>query len=263
MAALDRPVTILDDAGDRLWSSRFNPLHQSGTLAITSFAVLITTGLYLFLFYSIDAPYQSVARIDNDLFGGAWIRTLHTYAADLALVSVLVHAAKMLLAGRCFGARTRAWLTGLVLLGLVLLCGWTGQVMAWDLQGQVAAIELTKLLDLLPVFSMPMGRAFDGLAPVPASFFFMNLFLHVCLPLGLAFLLWLHLSRTARPALFPPRPVLWTTVGSLALLSALLPVPLAAPADLLAIPRDVPIDVVYNFWLPAAWFLGPVAHASL
>lgn len=262
MATLDRVVTAADDLGDRLWSSALNPLHQSGTLAITSFAALVATGLYLFLFYRVDAPYQSVQRIERDLVGGAWVRSMHTFAADVALVSVLVHALKMLVAGRCFGARARAWWTGLVLLGVVLLCGWTGQVMAWDLQGQLVAVELTKLLDLLPVFSMPMGRAFDGLAPVPGSFFFMNLFLHVCLPLALAFGLWLHLSRTARPALFPPRPLLWTTVGALALLSLLLPVPLAAPADLLSIPRDVPVDLAFNFWLPLAWALGPAGHAA-
>lgn len=263
MAIIDFVVTALDEAGDRLWSSRLNPLHQSGTLAIASFAVLLITGLYLFLFYSIDDPYRSVARIDRNLVGGRWIRSLHTYAADLALVAIVVHAAKTMLAGRCFGARTRAWITGMVLLGIVLLCGWSGQVMAWDLQGQIVAIELTRLLDLLPVFSMPMGRAFDGLAAVPSSFFFMNLFLHVCLPLGLALVLWIHLSRTARPVLLPPRPLLWTLIACLAVISAAMPVALAGPADLLAMPRNVPVDLVYNFWLPATWALGPVWHASI
>lgn len=262
MAILDRVVAALDNAGDRLWSSRLNPMHQSGTIAIASFTVLVATGIYLFLFYSIDMPYQSVMRIDREIPGGSWVRTLHTYAGDLALVAIALHSLKMLLAGRSFGPRLRAWLTGLVLVGMVLMCGWTGQVMAWDLQAQVVAIELTRLLDLLPVFSMPMGSAFDGLRPLPGSFFFMNLFLHVCLPLALALVLWMHLSRVARPNLFPPKPLMWSLFGGLAVLSVAVPVELAGPADLLSIPRNVPIDLAYNFWLPAAWKLGPVWHAT-
>lgn len=259
---LQRFVAFIDDAADRLWTSRLSPLHQSGTLAILSFGVLVVTGVYLFLFYSVDGPYESVARIDTELPGGSWIRSLHTYAADLAMVSMALHAVKMLAAGRTSRARTRAWLTGVVLVGVVLLCGWTGQVMAWDLQGQVVAVELTRILDLLPVFSMPMSRAFDGLAPVPGSFFFMNLFLHVCLPLGIALVLWMHVSRIARPTLAPPKPVMWTTLGTLAVLSAVLPVRLATPADLLVIPKDVPVDLLFNFWLPLAWSTTPALHAA-
>lgn len=263
VAWLDRVVTTLDEWFDRLYSSKLNPLHQSGTLAILSFLVLIVTGLYLFLFYSVDEPYESVLRIENEVLGGSWVRTVHTHAADLAMISILVHAVKMFLAGRSWGPRVRAWITGVVLVGITLVCGWTGQVMAWDLQGQVVAVELTKLLDLLPVFSMPLGRAFSGLEPVPGSFYFMNLFLHVCLPLGLALVLWMHLAHLARPHLLPPRALSWSAVAMLGLVGATVSVPLAPRADPLAIPKNVPIDLVYNFWVPAAWYGGPVIHATL
>jgi len=262
VALLDRIVRFVDEWSDRLFSSRLNPLHQSGTLAILSFLVLIVTGLYLFLFYSVDQPYESVLRIEKDVLGGSWVRTVHTHAADLAMISILVHALKMFLAGRSWGPRVRAWITGVVLVGVTLVCGWTGQVMAWDLQGQVVAVELTKLMDLLPVFSMPLGRAFSGLEPVPGSFYFMNLFLHVCLPLGLALVLWLHLAHLARPRLLPPRVLSWSAVAMLAVVGATVSVPLATRADLLAIPKNVPVDLMYNFWLPAAWYGGPKLHAA-
>lgn len=263
VSAIDRAVGLLDRSFDRLFSSALNPLHQSGTVAIAAFLVLIATGLYLFLFYRIGEPYESVRRIDREIPGGSWVRTVHTYAADLAIVAAAVHAVKMFLGGRAFGPRTRAWLSGIALVGLTLVCGWTGQVMAWDLQGQVVAVELTKLLDLLPIFSLPLGRAFSGLGPVPGSFYFMNLFLHVCLPLGLALGLWIHVAHLARPVLLPPPRLLAGVLVALAAVSALLPVPLAPPADLLAIPRDVPVDLFYNFWLPLAWRTTPAGHAAL
>ncbi|MBI5505430.1 MAG: hydrogenase iron-sulfur subunit [Deltaproteobacteria bacterium] len=262
VAVIDSAVTRLDELFDRFYSSNFNPLHQSGTLAIVAFLVLITTGIFLFLFYSIEHPYQSVARIDTDIPLGSWVRALHTYAADLAMAAALLHALKMFLAGRFHGPRTRAWISGAVLVGATLACGWTGQVMAWDLQGQVVAVELTKIVDLLPLFSVPIGRAFAGLAPVPASFFFMNLFLHVCLPLGLAAALWLHLANLARPHLAPPRALAIGVVGVLSVLALVLRVPLGQRADLLVIPRNVPIDLLYNFWLPLAWQVSPAVHLA-
>ena len=73
---------------------------------------------------------------------------------------------------------------------------------------------------------MPLGRAFSGLEPVPGSFYFMNLFLHVCLPLGLALVLWMHLAHLARPHLLPPRALSWSVVGLLALVGATVSVPL-------------------------------------
>lgn len=262
VAVLDRVVSVLDTFFNRVYSSALNPLHQSGTLAILSFLVLIATGLYLFLFYSVGSPYESVARIEHELPGGSWVRALHTYAADLAIISIMLHALKMFLAGRAWGPRARAWITGVILVGITLVCGWSGQVMAWDLQGQVVAVELTKLMDLLPVFSTPLGRAFSGMGPVPGSFFFMNLFLHVCLPLGLALVLWLHLAHVARPRLLPPRALTWSALGLLAAIAAVVRVPLAPQADLLAVATDIPVDIAYNFWLPLAWAVGPGLHAA-
>lgn len=262
VALVDRGAGFLDACFDRLYTSAYNPLHQSGTIAIVAFLTLIVTGIYLFLFYSIDSPYASVARIENEVVAGRWTRAVHAYAADVAIVAALLHAVKMFLAGRAWGPRARAWVTGVLLVGLTLLCGWTGHIMAWDLQGQVVATQLTKLLDLLPVFSMPMSRAFTGLDPVPGSFFFMNLFLHVCLPLGGAVLLWIHVAHLARPQILPPRPLTWSFLAVLAVLAAVVPVPLGPEADLLAVPTGVPVDLVYNFWIPLAWNGGPVLHAA-
>ncbi len=80
--------------------------------------------------------------------------------------------------------------------------------MVWDVQGQGIAIAGARLLDLLPIFSEPISRSFSGEVPPASSFFFMTLFLHVALPLGLGALLWLHVSRVSRPALLPPRPMI-------------------------------------------------------
>jgi ferredoxin len=253
----------LDRLFDHLYGSRWNPLHQSGNLAVLFFGVLIATGLYLFLFYKIADPYASVARIENEIFLGTWVRSLHRLSADLAMVAVIVHILRKLLQGHTYGPRVLAWASGVVLLGTVLLCGWTGLVMVWDVQGLRVAQEGARLIDLAPILSQPLSRSFDGEQAVPSSFFFMNLFLHVALPLGVAGVLWLHVSRLARPAWLPPLPIRRWTLAALAVAAAVVPAGLAARADLLALPGEVPTDLLYAFWLPAAARLAPLAHLGL
>src|SRR5688500_4338035 len=206
MAARSRPaerltlrvLTVADAAFNRLYSWKYNPLYQSGTIAVALLLVLLVTGLWLIFFYRGRAPYESVARITTDPWLGNWIRALHRYASDAALVAVVVHAVRMYAQGRSWGARTRAWMSGVVLLLFVLVSGWTGFVLVWDSFGEVLALEGARMLDALPILSEPMSRAFTGERPLPNVFFFMNLFAHVGVPLSMFAVLLLHTSKLAR-----------------------------------------------------------------
>jgi ferredoxin len=110
-----------------------------------------------------------------------------------------------------------------------------------------------------------------GEAPVPSAFFFLNLFLHIALPVGLLLVLWLHVTRVARPVLLPPREVLWGGCGGLLVLSLLAPVMMAPEADLLTVPGRAPVDLFYLFFLPFTerlsagwiWLWGSVLVAGL
>lgn len=247
----------LDAAVNRLHGWRWNPLYQSGTLAVLSLLVLLITGIYLLIFYRIGAPWASVAGLMDQPWAGRWIRSLHRYASDLALIAAGVHGLRMLLQGRSWGRRTLPWISGLVLVAVVLVSGWTGYVMVWDTHGQLLAVEGARLLDVLPIFSEPLGRTFVGERPMPAAFFFLNLFLHIALPIGLALLLWVHVARVARPVLLPPRGLLWASVLLLMAVSVLWAAPLDPRADLLRLPERVSLDVFYTGFLPLTRGLSP------
>jgi ferredoxin len=244
---------------DRLYSARYNPLYRSGTIVVALFVVLLGTGLYLLLYYRIGAPYASVARIESQAWMGAWVRALHRYASDAAVVAVGVHALRMLLQGRSWGARTLAWLSGLALTALLFVLGWTGFVMVWDVQGLVLAQEGARILDALPIFSEPVARTFLGERPMPGAFFFLNYFLHIALPLGVGLALWVHVSKVARPTLLPPRRAGWTLVGLLFALAVAWPLGMAPEADPGTLPGHVPLDWFFGFWLPVTRELPPWA----
>mgnify|MGYP001363854750 FL=1 len=233
-----------------LYTWRFNPLYHTGALVVASFLILAVTGVYLLLLYRIGAPYESVARLTAQPFAGRWIRTLHRYVSDLAIVAIVVHALRMFAQDHAWGPRARAWVSGVVLTVVFLVCGWTGYVMVWDSQAQLLATAGARLLDILPVFAGPIARAFTGEREIPNAFFFLNLFAHIAIPVGIALILWIHVSRLARPHVMPPRPLLWGVVALFTALSIAWPVTMSPQADLLRLPTEVVFDVLYGFWLP-------------
>jgi ferredoxin len=237
---------------DRAYSSAFNPLHRTGTLAVLLLTIVLVTGVYLLLVYEIARPYESVLSIQRDVVLGRWMRALHRYASDAAVVAVALHVLRLLAQGKTWGPRALAWVAGVLLAGMMLLSAVTGFVLVWDRFGQALAVAGARMLRLLPLFPEPPDRAFVGDAPVPSQFFFMNLFLHVAIPLGMVCFLWLHTSRLARAAWFPERHVTIAIVLGFLALAVAWPAPLPAPADLLALPGRMPADWFYAFWLPLA-----------
>jgi ferredoxin len=264
---LHRGLGRIDAAFDRVYSSRYNPLYQSGPTAVAMFLLLLATGAYLLLFYRIGSPYASVGRLEAQVWLGRWVRALHRFASDALIVAVAVHALRMLLRGRSWGARSVAWLSGLVLTAIVVVIGWTGFVMVWDAHGQLLVEEGARLLDALPIFSEPVARAFIGERSMPGAFFFLNYFLHIALPLGVGLVLYIHVSRIARPRLLPPRALGWGLTAGLLVVAVAWPVPLAPPADPGVLLRTVPLDLFFGWWLPItrempAWLVWLAAAAA-
>jgi ferredoxin len=247
---LERVVAGVDSVFDRVYSSAYNPLYRTGTLASLCLAVALVTGVYLLLAYEIARPWESVAAIQADAYLGRWIRALHRYASDAAVIAVALHVLRVFAQGKTWGPRTLAWITGVLLAGMMFVSAITGFVLVWDGFGQKLAVAGARMLRLLPLFPEPPDRAFVGDVPVPAQFFFMNLFLHVAVPLGMVFFLWLHTARLARAAWFPERRVMLVTLAGFVFLSLAWPAPLPTKADLLAIPGRIATDWFYGFWVP-------------
>jgi coenzyme F420-reducing hydrogenase delta subunit/Pyruvate/2-oxoacid:ferredoxin oxidoreductase delta subunit len=255
-----RGLALLDAALNRLYGWRYNPLYQSGSLVVVLLVVLLVTGVYLLVFYRLSAPYESIVRLQEQWWGGRWIRALHRYAADAALPLTGVHALRMLLQRRSWGPRALAWLSGVFLLALILVSGWTGYVMVWDAQALQLAAAGARLFDALPIFAAPIVRTFVGERPIPSAFFFLNLFAHIALPVGLLLVLWVHVARVARPTLWPGRALRYGSVGALILFSLIWPAALGDQADLLLVSGvgGAPYDLWYSWWLPLAAAVSPI-----
>ena len=260
---MNKVLRLFDQLFNRIYTTRFNPFYQSGRLAVLSLMIVTATGVYLLCFYKIAVPYESVASLHEQWWAGRWIRTLHRYASDMVIIFTAVHAFRMFVEKKADGVRVLAWVTGIFLVLLVLFCGWTGFVLVWDLQGQLLAQVGARLADALPIFSEPIQRSFLSDNRLPSSFFFLNLFLHVAIPLGILFLIIIHVWRLSTAHFFPTKGATIGCTLTLVVFSILLPVPLRSQADLSTILGRVHIDFFYNFWLPLAAIMQPRWHLLL
>lgn len=245
---MSRPSPI-EGLFNRVYTSRWSPLYQSGALALFLFLVVVVSGVYLLLFYDVGAPHQSVKGLWNQAYLGRWIRSLHRYASDAAVVAILFHIGKMIATRRTWGPRLRAWVSGWILVAGIMVCGLTGFVLIWDRHAQWLSLELSRILDTLPLFTAPLPQIFSN-ADLPSSFFFSVLFLHVAVPLGLLAVYLVHVSRVARAATQPPGPVKKFALAALLVVSILWPIQVQPAADFSRIVGETRINLFYTGWLP-------------
>lgn len=126
--------------------------------------------------------------------------------------------------------------------------------MVWDQHAQKVVLAVAKMLTVVPVIREIVVAAFDGTTAMPAGFFFMNLFMHVELPLGMIIFLWAFKSNLVSKKKY----MIWSAVG-LTTLSVIFPAPLLGKVDLLLMLGNMPMDIVFGFWISWVDSIGVVA----
>jgi len=253
---LEKLILPLDRFFNRVYGAKYNPIYQSGTIASLFLMMTIATGLYQLIFYKLSAPYESVAGLEAQWYLGRWIRAVHSYAGDGLLLVLVFHVFRMIIQGKTYGPRLLAWLTGVLMIGIILISGWTGIVLVWDIQAQKIAMEGARLLDVMPIFSEPLMRAFTKPEGQPATFFFLNLLLHMVFPMVVLALFWVHTLRITKPALLPPKKTTMWIIVLMVGLGMVWPMGMLPKASQFASPDIVNVDLFYSWWIQAARFIS-------
>ncbi len=105
-----------------------------GGMAFTSFLVLVVTGMLL-LFYYRPAPggaFESILYLESDVWGGAYVRSLHRLASHTLLVLVGLHMLRVLWTGAYRPPKEWNWLIGVGLLVLCVAQAYTGYLLPLD-----------------------------------------------------------------------------------------------------------------------------------
>lgn len=241
----------LDAATSRFLPEEMNPLAQTGAIANVTFIIAIASGVALLFWYktSVHQAHDSVLAMMQAPLGAGLVRSLHRYSSDACMLFVLLHALKLFFARRFGGARWLAWITGLVLIGLLWFVGWLGYWLVWDQRGKEVALGTARLLDVLPIFADPLSRSFLVDEKVSSLLFFVVFFLHMLLPLAMGISLWLHITRLARSRFLTRRNLTLWVVASMLLLSALAPADVGGPAKMAISSERGALDF---------WYLAPL-----
>ncbi|HNJ67363.1 MAG TPA: cytochrome b N-terminal domain-containing protein, partial [Turneriella sp.] len=239
-----------DRAFNHVFTEKGNFLYYLGALPVILLFVLLITGLFMFIYYnmSVHQSYESVKYMTESALLGRFIRNLHRYAADAMMFFVLLHMARMLFEEKFQNHRTLAWVSGLIILGFMLVQGLTGYILPLDANARFVMEKTSELLAGLKVFGDTLPRSFSSPALLGKWIMWVVLIVHLFIPLLFILLLFVHLLRVSRAKLFPPRKLTLAFLGALALYTLIFPINMVGKAEAEKMPELLQPDWFYLFF---------------
>jgi menaquinol-cytochrome c reductase cytochrome b subunit len=166
-----------------------------GGMVFILIAFQLLTGVFLAFYYVPDASgnpapaYNSVQFIMNNVFLGWLMRGIHFWGANLLIVMVALHMARVFWTGSYRAPRELNWMVGVLMLLIILTLSLTGYLLPWDTKAYWATnvtIEIAGSAPILgpPIKTLLLGGAVEG--PLTLQRFFA---IHVFLLPGLIVLL--------------------------------------------------------------------------
>lgn len=154
----------LDLAGVRHFvAEKRVPVHTQeiwyylGGLTLFLFAVQAVTGILLLLYYrpSAEEAYESVQFIVTRVEFGWLVRNIHSWSANLLIVAAFAHFFSVFLLKSYRKPRELTWISGVVLLFLMLAFGFSGYLLPWN---------------ELAFFATKVGTGIAGAVPLVGTF---------------------------------------------------------------------------------------------
>ena len=234
------------------FGEKLNPFYHLGTISFWQFWLLVVSGLYLYIFADtgIDQAFESVERITHEQWwAGGILRSIHRYATDGMILTMLLHMLRHFAYDRYRGFRSFSWLTGVALLWMVYVAGINGFMLVWDKLAQFVVIATAEWFDALPMFGGTLIRNFIYLENVGSRLFTLLAFMHIGVPLIVVIIMWVHVQRVPRAHINPPRPVAIAVTLMFVALALIKPIlSQGGQADMAIVPTNIEFD----------WFQLPV-----
>jgi ubiquinol-cytochrome c reductase cytochrome b subunit len=167
---LDEPIP-----GGASWAYIFG----SGLLFL--FVSQVITGVFLALYYvpSADHAHTVVSYIIKVVSSGSFIRSIHAYGSSGIIILLCLHIGQTILYGSYKGRRELLWLSGCILMALMLGMAFTGYLLPWDEKAYFATAVGTNLVAEVPFIGpilQKLVRGGDQMGTLTISRFFV---LHV------------------------------------------------------------------------------------
>jgi quinol-cytochrome oxidoreductase complex cytochrome b subunit len=180
---------------------KVNWLYTFGSATLFVAVMQIFTGILLTIYYvpTPDHAYDSVQYISTQIPAGWLIRGLHHWGASAMVVLTLIHLLRVIFYGSYKYPREVTWLTGVLLLLVMMGFGFTGYLLPWDQKAYWATTVGTRIASVAPVIGGWLLRVMRGgqdlTAVTLARFFGVHVWV---LPTALILLISIHLYLIIR-----------------------------------------------------------------
>jgi quinol-cytochrome oxidoreductase complex cytochrome b subunit len=116
------------------WSLRWATTAGLGIATLSAFLITLVTGVLLMFYYKPypDVAYVSMKDIHFVVPTGRFIRNIHRWAANVMVVTVILHMARAFYTAAYRAPREFNWLIGMALLVVTLALSFTGYLLPWD-----------------------------------------------------------------------------------------------------------------------------------
>ena len=157
--------------------------YHLGGLALFFFSIQIVTGLLLLAYYrpTPEAAHQSVEMIVTKVPFGIVIRSIHAWSSNILIAIVGLHLLSVFFMKSYRTPRAILWVTGIVLLLILLGFGFTGYLLPWDQTSYFATMIGTELPRAIPIFGDLLVRWLRGSKEVTGATLTRMYGLHVAL----------------------------------------------------------------------------------
>lgn len=131
-----------------------------------TFALIVQfiTGIALWMSYSPSSQtaWESVYYIQNQMWGGWFLRGLHHYTAQAMTILLVLHLMQVVIDGAYKAPREVNFWFGIGLLVLVLGLSLTGYLLPWDQKGFWATKVATNIAAITPIIGPGLQRIIIG-----------------------------------------------------------------------------------------------------
>nr|YP_010127609.1 cytochrome b [Platycheirus albimanus]QPP19865.1 cytochrome b [Platycheirus albimanus]UXF58175.1 cytochrome b [Platycheirus albimanus] len=175
-----------------------------GSLLGLCLIIQILTGLFLAMHYTADInmAFNSVDHICRNVNYGWLLRTLHANGASFFFICIYLHVGR----GMYYGSYlfTPTWLSGTIILFLVMATAFMGYVLPWGQMSFWGATVITNLLSAIPYLGLDLvqwiwgGFAVDN-ATLTRFFTFHFILPFIVLATVMIHLLFLHQTGSNNP----------------------------------------------------------------
>ena len=182
-----------------------------GGMVFILIAFQLITGIFLSFYYVPDAAgspapsYTSVNAIMNTVYLGWLVRGVHFWSANLLVVMIVLHMARVFWTGSYRAPRELNWMVGVIMLLIILAFSLTGYLLPWDTKAYWATSVTIKIAASAPLLGPLTESVLQGgptLGPNTLQRFFT---VHVfVLPALIVLLMYVHFRLIRKHGISEP-----------------------------------------------------------